>query len=52
MFAPPPLYLVIVAVCDGVGVNSSLLHLEQDPDGQDRLSILSTQLHQNPVTHL
>lgn len=46
------LYLVIVAVCDGIGVNSSLLHLEQDSDSQDRLAILSTQLHQHPVTHL
>lgn len=46
------LYLVIVAVRDGIGVNSSLLHLEQDSDSQDRLAILPTQLHQHPVTHL
>lgn len=45
-------YLVVVAVRDGVGVNSSLLHLKQDSDGQDRLAILATQLHQHPVTHL
>lgn len=46
------LYLVVVAVSDGIGVDSGLLHLKEDPDRQDRLAILSTQLHQNPVTHL
>lgn len=46
------LYLVVVAVSDGVGVNTGLLHLKQDPDCQDRLAILSTQLHQYPVTDL
>lgn len=46
------LYLVVVAVSDGIGVDSGLLHLKEDPDCQDRLAILSTQLHQNPVTDL
>lgn len=46
------LYLVIIAIRDGIGMNSSLLHLEQDSHSQDRLAILSTQLHQHTVTHL
>lgn len=46
------LYLVVVAVSDGVGVHSSLLHLKEDPDCEDRLSVLTTQLHQDPVTDL
>lgn len=33
-------------------MNSSLLHLEQDSDGQHRLAILAAQLHQHPVAHL
>lgn len=45
-------YLVVVAIGDGIGVNSSLLHLKQDPHCQHRLAVLSTQLHENPVTHL
>ncbi len=46
------LYLVVVAVSDGIGMDSSLLHLKQDSDCQHRLAILSTQLHQHPVTDL
>lgn len=48
----PVPYLVVVAIGDGIGVNSSLLHLKQDPHCQHRLAVLSTQLHENPVTHL
>lgn len=48
----PVQYLVVVAIGDGIGVNSSLLHLKQDPHCQHRLAVLSTQLHENPVTHL
>lgn len=46
------IYLVVVAISDGIGVDSSLLHLKEDPDGQDRLTILSTELHQHPVADL
>lgn len=46
------LYLVVVAVGDGVGGDSRLLHLQKNPDGEDRLAVLTTQLHQDPVTHL
>lgn len=46
------LYLVIVTIRYGVGVDSSLLHLKEDPHRQDRLPILSTQLHQHPVADL
>lgn len=45
-------HLVVVAVGDGIGLNSSFLHLKQDPDGQDGLTVLSTQLQQHAVTHL
>lgn len=33
-------------------MDSSLLHLKEDPYCQDRLTILSTQLHQYPVADL
>ena len=45
-------HLVVVAVGDGVGVDPGLFHLKEDPDGQDRLPVLTTQLHQHPVAHL
>ena len=45
-------YLVVVSVRDGVGLDSRLLHLKQDPDGQDGLAVLPAQLHQHPVAHL
>ena len=45
-------YLVVISVRDGVGLDSRLLHLEQDPDGQDGLAVLPAQLHQHPVAHL
>lgn len=45
-------HLVVVPVGDGIGLNSSFLHLKQDPDGQDGLAVLSTQLQQHAVTHL
>lgn len=44
--------LIVVSVSDGVGCDSRLLHLQQDSHGEDRLAVLTTQLHQNPVTHL
>lgn len=46
------MYLVVVSICDGIGLDSSFLHLKEDSDCQDRLSILSTQLHQHPVADL
>lgn len=45
-------YLVVVAVGDGVGCDSRFLHLQEDSHGENRLSVLTTQLHQDPVTHL
>lgn len=44
--------LVVVSIGDGVGCDSRLLHLQQDSDGEDRLTVLTAQLHQDPVTHL
>ena len=44
--------LVVVSVGDGVGCDSSLLHLQQDSDCEDRLTVQTTQLHQDPVTNL
>lgn len=45
-------YLVVVAIGDGIGLNASFLHLEEDPDSQDWLAVLSTQLQQHTVTNL
>lgn len=45
-------HLVVVAVGDGIGLDPGLLHLKEDPDGQDWLAVLSTQLQQHTVTHL
>lgn len=45
-------HLVVVAIGDGVGLNPSFLHLEEDPYSQDWLAVLSTQLQQHTVTHL
>lgn len=44
--------LVVVTVGDGVGCDSSLLHLQHDSDGEDGLTVLTAQLHQDPVTNL
>lgn len=45
-------HLVIVPICDSIGLNSSLLHLKQHPHSQDWLAVLSTQLQQHTVTNL
>lgn len=45
-------HLVVVAVGDGIGLNPCFLHLEEDPDGQDWLAVLSAQLQQHAVAHL
>lgn len=46
------LHLVVVAIGDGIGLNTSFLHLEEDLHRQDWLAVLSTQLQQHTVTHL
>lgn len=46
------LHLVVVAVGDGIGLNASFLHLEEDLHSQDWLAVLSTQLQQHTVAHL
>lgn len=45
-------HLVVVAIGDGIGLNSSLFHLEQHLHCQNRLAVLTTQLQQYTVTHL
>lgn len=45
-------HLVIVPICDSIGLNSSFLHLKQHPHSQDWLAVLSTQLQQHTVTNL
>lgn len=45
-------HLVIVPICDSIGLDSSLLHLKQHPHSQDWLAVLSTQLQQHTVTNL
>lgn len=44
--------LVVVSIGDGVGVHTSLLHLNQDSHGHDRKSPQATKLHHNSVAHL
>lgn len=43
---------VVVSIGYGIWLYSGFLHLKKNPDSQNRLSILPTQLHQDPVTHL
>jgi len=45
-------HLVVVPVGDGVGLNTSFLHLKQHPYCEDWLAILPTQLQQHSVAHL
>lgn len=45
-------HLVVVPICDSIGLNSSFFHLKQHPNSQDRLAVLATQLQQHTVTHL
>lgn len=45
-------HLVVVPIGDGIGLNSSFLHLKQHSHSQDWLAVLSTQLQQHTVTNL
>lgn len=44
--------LVVVSVCDGIGVHTSLFHLKQDSHSHDRKSPQATELHHHTVAHL
>lgn len=44
--------LVVVSVCDGIGVHASLLHFHKDSHSHDRKSPQATELHHYTIAHL
>lgn len=45
-------YLVVISVCDGVGIYASFPHLKQDPHSHNRKTPNATELHHYSVTYL